>query len=222
MSQDGLRLSLSTAGPSADIHVIRVDGVVDTVTSPELDAIIGSLVEQRRLRIVVDLAGTNYISSAGWGIFVSRLREIREGGGDLRLARMTSDVREIYDLLEFDGILPCHDRLDAAQAAFNGGNGHGGTKLTLAAPRPSAAPTPEPLPVATPFGPPASVDAAVLQLVVEDPFYRAGEIKARLAELGFRGVGRWTIWKTLRRHGLTSRRQRFRYGRTRSAFPFGG
>jgi len=235
MSQDGLRLSLSTAGQSADVHVIRVDGVVDTVTSPELDSVIGSLVEQRRYRIVIDLAGTNYISSAGWGIFISRLREIREGGGDLKLARMTTDVREIFDLLEFDGILPCHERLDAAQAAFGGGNGGNGDSgnghgkspsLTLVSPRPAAStstfepthlPTPPPAPAA-----PASVESAILQLVVEDPFYRLGEIKDRLDEIGFHKVGRWTIWKTLRKHKLTSRRRRFRYGRRQSTFPFGG
>lgn len=230
MNPNGLRLSLSTTGPSADVHVIRIDGVVDTITSPELDAVIASLVEQRRFRIILDMAGTNYVSSAGWGIFISRLREIREGGGDLKLARMTEDVKEIYDLLEFDGILPRHDRLESARDAFNGnGNGNGGhrsgagehtagARVQVSAPSPAPA-TPASSPGTsvshTPTAP-ATFDSALLELVKEDPFYGLGEFKSRLTELGYRDVGRWTIWLTLRRHRLWSRRQRFRYCRRQS------
>ncbi len=232
MNQNGLHISLSTTGPEAAVHVIRVDGVVDTVTSPELDAVIASLVEQRRFRIILDMAGTNYVSSAGWGIFISRLREIREGGGDLKLARMTTDVQEIYDLLEFDGILPRHDRLESARDAFNGnGNsdGHGHrpmarshppeTAPSSAPPRPASIPGPSVAPSSTQ---PATFDSALLELVKEDPFYGLGEFKARLAELGFRDVGRWTIWLTLRRHRLWTRRQRFRYCRQQSPGCFAG
>jgi len=49
--------------------------------------------------------------------------------------------------------------------------------------------------------------------VAEDPFYRLGEFKERLAELGHQRVGRWTIWQTLRHNKLLSRRRRFRYYR---------
>lgn len=207
-----LRLSLTAAGEDADIHVVRLDGAVDTLTAPEVDTVIASLVGQRRLRIVLDLAGVGYISSAGWGVFISRLREIREGGGDLKLARMTPDVREIYNLLEFDGVLTAFDQLESAQAAFNGGNGHA---ITCAGAIPAANQSPSRLPTApasNPLGIP-QVDAAVLQLVLEDPFYSLVEIKARLAELGHRSVGYWGIWGILRRHRLLSRRRRFRYFR---------
>jgi len=207
-----LRVSLTASGDSADIHVVRLDGAVDTMTAPEVDTVIASLVSQRRLRILVDLAGVGYISSAGWGVFVSRLREIREGGGDLKLARMTPDVREIYNLLEFEGVLPHFDQLELARAAFNGGNGH-------SAPRPSTLVAPIPAPSRPQTGLPPNplgislLDAAVMQLVLEDPFYSLVEIKARLAELGHRGVGYWTVWTIMRRHRLLSRRRRFRYYR---------
>lgn len=219
--QDNLRLSLSTAGSDADIHIVRVDGVIDTVTSPELDGVIATLVGQNQLRIIVDLGGAAYISSAGWGIFISRLREVRDGGGDIKLARMNDDVREVYDLLEFEGILPRFDRLEAAQSAFNGGNGGNGGNghhHHVAEPPASAAPSPPPshrraiLPTPQPEGS-TPLETAILRLVAEDPFYRLGEFKERLAELGHQRVTRWTIWQTLRRNKLLSLRRRFRYYR---------
>nr|HID60195.1 STAS domain-containing protein [Desulfobacterales bacterium] len=33
--------------------------------------------------IIIDLAGVDYISSAGWGIFISSIREIRANNGDI-------------------------------------------------------------------------------------------------------------------------------------------
>lgn len=207
-----LRVSLTATGDPSDVYVVRLDGAVDTMTSSEVDTVLASLLSQRRFRIVLDLAGVGYISSAGWGVFVSRLREIREGGGDLKLARMTPDVREIYSLLEFEGVLPHYDHLDSAQAAFNGGNGHAHEPAPLAG---AAPPTPERTPAnpaVSPLGIPL-LDASVLQLVLEDPFYSLVEIKARLAQLGHGTVGYWTIWNTLRLHRLLTRRRRFRYFR---------
>jgi anti-anti-sigma factor len=212
LSNGRLRVSLTAAGDAADVHVVRLDGAVDTITAPEVDTVIASLVSQRRLRIVLDLAGVGYISSAGWGVFVSRLREIREGGGDLKLARMTPDVREIYNLLEFEGVLPHFDHLESAQAAFNGGNGHSAPRPSTVAAAIPALSRPQTGPSPNPLGIP-QLDAAVLQLVLEDPFYSLVEIKARLAELGHHAVGYWTVWTILRRHRLLSRRRRFRHFR---------
>jgi anti-anti-sigma factor len=209
---DRLRVSLTAAEDLSGVHIVRLDGAVDTMTAQEVDTVIASLVSQRRLRIVLDLAGVGYISSAGWGVFISRLREIREGGGDLKLARMTSDVREIYSLLEFEGVLPHFDRLELAQAAFNGGNGHAAQRPSMvvaAIPAPARSPAGQ---LSNPLGIP-QLDAAVLQLVLEDPFYSLIEIKARLGELGHRAVGYWMLWRILRRHRLLSRRRRFRYFR---------
>jgi anti-sigma B factor antagonist len=193
-----------------------------TSTSPELDSVIGSLVGQSRFRIIIDLGGANYISSAGWGIFIARLRELREGGGDLKLARMTTDVREVFDLLEFEGILPSFDHLESAQSAFNGGNGGNGGNGHSA---PVSAPPPHverpvrshapsvvaPVPKEPEGNSP--LETAILGLIVEDPFYRLGEIKERLGELGHRRVNRWTIWQCLRRHKLLTKRRRFRHFR---------
>ncbi len=212
-SRDGrLKVSLTAAGTPSDVYVVRLDGAVDTLTSSEVDTVLASLITQKRLRIVLDLAGVGYISSAGWGVFISRLREIREGGGDLKLARMTPDVREIYSLLEFEGVLSHFDRLDSAQAAFNGGNGHSHEAVALASAAPAAPAHSTAKPFTSPLGIPL-LDAAVLQLVLEDPFYSLVEIRARLGQLGHGPVGYWTIWNILRAHKLLSRRRRFQYFR---------
>jgi anti-anti-sigma factor len=230
---DSLRISLSIGGVSKDIHVVRVDGKIDTITNGELDDVMGALIGRACCRLVVDLAGVHYISSAGWGIFVSRLREARDGGGDIKLARMQAPVREIYDLLEFEGLLPHHERLEDAQAGFDGGSPHlswPDLQIREAAALPgsgnssgAAAEHPAPtLETSEPVGIPAptTLDDAVVQLVLEDPFYSLGELRSRLAEVGDFRTGRWAIWQVLRRRKLIRQKQRFRfYRRRRTATP---
>lgn len=115
---EDIRISLSAEGPNNDISIVRVDGVIDTTTSTELEKVMNSLVDQKRHRIIVDLAGVEYISSAGWGIFISNIREIRSSKGDIKLVRMIPEVYEVFELLEFDTILKAYDSLEEAKKDF--------------------------------------------------------------------------------------------------------
>ncbi|MFC1475542.1 STAS domain-containing protein [Candidatus Zixiibacteriota bacterium] len=217
--ESALKIAVSNTGQTREISVVRIDGVVDTMTAGDLDQVISSLITRGRYRLVIDLAGVEYISSAGWGVFVSHLREIREHAGDIKLARMIPEVQEIYELLEFDGLLPFFDGLDPAVADFRGDGGRqsadsaAGNLITVKNAAEESPPNPE-----LPEGDPSStgtLDQAVLQLVAEDPFQTIREIRGQLQE---RQGGRyctswWKVFVCLRRQHMLSRRARFRYCR---------
>lgn len=114
----GIDVYVEEAVSNRGVSVLRVSGYVDTTTSPELERRMQALLRDKRYHIVVDLGRVEYISSAGWGIFISEIREIREHGGDLKLAGMIPDVREVFDLLEFENILQSYPDADLAVASF--------------------------------------------------------------------------------------------------------
>lgn len=217
--ETGLKIAVSNAGPTKEVSVVRIDGIVDTMTAGDLEQVISSLTARGRFRLVIDLAGVEYVSSAGWGVFVSYLREIREHAGDIKLARMTPDVCEIYELLEFDGLLPSFDSLEPAVTAFHGDGGRqfGGAPVEDVAPAIKAVENPPGTPGPSPNAAPAALtfEQAVLQVVAEDPFQTIGEIRGQLREhRGERFAASW--WKVLvclHRQHLLSRRARFRYCR---------
>ena len=115
---EGIQVSTEVAGSRNHISIIKVGGYIDTTTSSELERALDSLLKQGRFFIVVDLGNVDYISSAGWGIFISEIKSIRENGGDLKLVRMVPDVYEIFELLEFHHILDVYDKVDEAVAKF--------------------------------------------------------------------------------------------------------
>jgi anti-sigma B factor antagonist len=114
----GIDVYVEEAAQNRGVSILRVSGYVDTTTSPDLERRLQALLREKRYHIVVDLSGVEYISSAGWGIFISEIREIREQGGDLKLAGMLPDVREVFDLLEFENILQSHADADQAVGSF--------------------------------------------------------------------------------------------------------
>jgi anti-sigma B factor antagonist len=120
---DNIKISVSESGQNDGISIIRIDGVIDTLTASQLEEVLEKLLQRQRYKIILDLAGVDYISSAGWGIFISRIKEIRDKEGDIKLAGMVPNVLEIYELLEFDNILKSFESVDTARLAIGGTSG---------------------------------------------------------------------------------------------------
>ena len=108
---EGIQLSVKQVGVGNNISIIKVGGYIDTTTSAELEHSLEQLLESNNTRIIIDLKNVDYISSAGWGIFISEIKGIRERNGDLKLVGMIPDVYEVFELLEFHYILKMNKRL---------------------------------------------------------------------------------------------------------------
>lgn len=67
------------------------------------------------VNLVIDCKELNYISSAGMGIIMGYLDEIREKGGDIKLSSVNERVYEIFDLVGFTEI---YDFLKDEQTAL--------------------------------------------------------------------------------------------------------
>jgi len=92
------------------VSLITLRGTIETTNASGLEETLERIISDRCYRIVVDLGGVTYISSAGWGIFISEIKRIRRNGGDIKLAAMAPEVREVFELLEFNSIMtPFHD-----------------------------------------------------------------------------------------------------------------
>ena len=113
-----IEVLVSNTGPQNNISTIKVCGYIDTTTSSEVERTLQELLGMGRYDIIVDLGSVDYISSAGWGIFMNEIKEIREKGGDLKLVNMTPEVYEVFELFEFHHILRAHDTIDEAIKEF--------------------------------------------------------------------------------------------------------
>ncbi len=94
---------------------------MEFTTADELDNVIAEIVDSRCYNIIIDLQHVEYISSRGWSIFLTKIKEIRENDGDLKLLNMNENVYEVYKVLEFFWFLKVYETMSDAVADFDSG-----------------------------------------------------------------------------------------------------
>ncbi len=111
------------------ISVICLEGYLDAHTAPAFEDAIQKEVDADLCRIIVDCQKLNYISSAGLGVFMSYVEDVRERNGDIKICGLTSNVREVFEILGFPQIFEVHENVQAARQRFASasvaGGGHG-------------------------------------------------------------------------------------------------
>ena len=81
------------------VDLVAVEGRVDSSTAPQLEKALKKIIDNGRFSIVVDLAETDFMSSAGLRVLLSALKQVRRfNRGDLRLAAMSHKVKKAFEL----------------------------------------------------------------------------------------------------------------------------
>ncbi len=102
---------------SNEIVVIKLEGYLDAHTAPELENQIANLVEKDIVKIIIDFEKLYYISSAGLGVFMAYVEDIREKGGDIKFANVPDKIYEVFDILGFPMIYEFYK--DSSEAIKN-------------------------------------------------------------------------------------------------------
>ena len=108
-SKDGL------FGP---IVVLALSGFLDAHTAPEFEKTIQQEYDGGQVRLIAECAGLTYISSAGLGVFMSFIEEIRSQGGDLKICGLTPKVAQVFEILGFASIFDIVPSVDEAVTLF--------------------------------------------------------------------------------------------------------
>lgn len=86
------------------VSVIDIKGYLDAHTAPVLEKEIQNLIDADKFNIVVNFNELDYISSAGLGVFMGFIEDVRDKKGDIKLTNMTNKVFKVFDLLGFPAI----------------------------------------------------------------------------------------------------------------------
>ena len=102
--------------PKDDFSIIYLNGFLDAHTAPKLEEALKNLIENEQYKIIVNFEELEYISSAGLGVFMAFIEEIREKNGDIKLCCMKPRVFSVFDLLGFPLLF---DILESEALAFD-------------------------------------------------------------------------------------------------------
>jgi anti-sigma B factor antagonist len=101
-------------------ELVTVSGRIDSSTAPDLEKALLGLIQAGQKNIVVNLSGTNFISSAGLKALLSALMRVRKSipPGDVVISEISPGLRESFDLVGFDRLFKFYDQDLQAVGSF--------------------------------------------------------------------------------------------------------
>ncbi len=102
----------------SEVSVVLLRGYLDAHTYPTFEGALQKLVDEGRFRIVVNFSELSYISSAGLGVFMGFIEQVREQKGDIKLCAMSPKVFKVFDLLGFPTIYEIYETEETAVKKF--------------------------------------------------------------------------------------------------------
>ncbi len=102
-----------------DVECIYIQGYLDAHTAPKLENAIQETLNKGDNKILVNFGELDYISSAGLGVFMVFIEDVRKSGGDIKLANMNEKVYSVFDLLGFPMLFDIHKDENTLLTNFN-------------------------------------------------------------------------------------------------------
>lgn len=102
------------------VTVITLEGFLDAHTAPQFEESVQTQIETGHVKIAVDCSKLTYISSAGLGVFMSFIEEVREREGDIKICGLVPKVKHTFEILGFQDLFDLLEDVPAAVHRFSG------------------------------------------------------------------------------------------------------
>lgn len=101
-----------------DIKVLKISGELDALVAPKLKDRIAKLVEGDTTKFIIDFEELVHINSLAMGILRGKLRSVKEVGGDIKLIKLNSHIKTIFEMIGLDEIFDIYETEDEAVNSF--------------------------------------------------------------------------------------------------------
>lgn len=104
---------------ASTVTVIELAGQLDAHTASEFERFLERVVrDEGKRQLVLDFHDLEYISSAGLGVLMGLIEEVRAIGGDMKLAALPEKIFHVLDLLGFPIVFQIFPTVREAEHAF--------------------------------------------------------------------------------------------------------
>lgn len=101
------------------VDLVEVSGRIDSSTAPQLEKELQKIIDEGRFHLVVQIAGVEFMSSAGLRALLSAAKQVRRfNRGDLRLAAVQTKVKKAFDLAGLNELFKFYDNDVDAVGSF--------------------------------------------------------------------------------------------------------
>ena len=99
--------------------VIYPQGFLDAHTAPEFEDELRKAIDAGHVHLVVNCKDLDYISSAGLGVFMGCIEDVREKNGDIKISNLAPKVYHVFELLGFHQLYDLSETEEEAAGKFS-------------------------------------------------------------------------------------------------------
>jgi len=88
-----------------DVLLIRIGGRLDAISAPAAEKRLFEFIKNGQVKLMMDLSGTDYLSSAGMRMLISVTKKLKTLSGKLVLVSVTHHVMDVLKMAGFDHFL---------------------------------------------------------------------------------------------------------------------
>ncbi len=103
---------------TGDINTIIISGKLDAYSSGDLEKKLDTLINAGSVQFVVNLEKVEYISSSGLRVFLAGLKKVKKQNGDIKLACMQPNIKEVFDIAGFTQLFNIFNTVESAHGSF--------------------------------------------------------------------------------------------------------
>lgn len=93
------------AEQKGDVFILRIKGRLDAICSPLTEKRVFEAINEGQYKLLLDMSGVSYLSSAGMRMLLSVTKRLRSMSGKLAICSVTSNVVDVLKMSGFDHAL---------------------------------------------------------------------------------------------------------------------
>jgi anti-sigma B factor antagonist len=100
------------------IVLLEINGEIDLYNAPEIKEFINHCIEEKKFRIIINLARVSYIDSSGIGALISSTSGLKKHNGGLKILHVSGSVRKVFELTKLMSFFEIYESEAEAMASF--------------------------------------------------------------------------------------------------------
>lgn len=110
-----MNVSIDKAGDAAVIHL---KGSLDADSVALFKKKTANLIGTQKINLVLDASSLEFVDSMGLGVLISLLRKVRAVDGDMKVAGLKQEVRDVFEITRLHRLFDIFPDSESAQKSF--------------------------------------------------------------------------------------------------------
>ncbi len=113
-----MKNQLFTVRKSNGYVIVYIKGRIDVTYANQLEESFEELIREGHYNLILNLKDVDYMSSSGFRVYISLLRQVKNHEGQLKLCCLKNEVKRVFDIIELSSLFDTYATEKDAIASF--------------------------------------------------------------------------------------------------------